>query len=497
MEGKALPPDEAILPYLDDILNVFGDGIALSDRNGYLIKINDMYEQLAGFSREEILGKTVDELQANNCYSVVLNPQIVRTRKPATVAQTTRRGQQLVVSGVPILDRRGEVAFVIVFVRDVTSMEALKEQLSEQQAVIEQYHRQLGGGESPATPLPIQSGTGRVLEGFFNKISRSEATVFLHGETGVGKNVAASAIHRNSPRNGGPFIKVDCGAIPEHLIESELFGYAPGAFSGALSKGKPGMLELADKGTLFLDEIAELPLIMQSKLLRFLQDRELVRLGSTAVRKVDARIIAATNRDLEAEVEAGRFRKDLYYRLCVVECRIPPLRERREDIIPLARHFLRKWSSHYRKNLAMGRDACAALASYDWPGNVRELEHLMESLVITGEGPTLALSDLPARLLLRAAERADAAEGTPGAQTAGFRAGQFRDAWATATPHPGGAGGTDGAGSVPAGKRSLKAIVAETERAVLRQALDQGLSPEEVCEAYEISRATLFRKLKD
>lgn len=324
MEGKALPPDEAILPYLDDILNVFGDGIALSDRNGYLIKINDMYEQLAGFSREEILGKTVDELQANNCYSVVLNPQIVRTRKPATVAQTTRRGQQLVVSGVPILDRRGEVAFVIVFVRDVTSMEALKEQLSEQQAVIEQYHRQLGGGESPATPLPVQSGTGRVLEGFFNKISRSEATVFLHGETGVGKNVAASAIHRNSPRNGGPFIKVDCGAIPEHLIESELFGYSPGAFSGALSKGKPGMLELADKGTLFLDEIAELPLIMQSKLLRFLQDRELVRLGSTAVRKVDARIIAATNRDLEAEVEAGRFRKDLYYRLCVVECRIPP-----------------------------------------------------------------------------------------------------------------------------------------------------------------------------
>ena len=457
MEGKTASSfDEALLPYLDDILNVFSDGIAISDRNGYLIKVNDMYEQLAGFSRDEILGKTISELQDDHCYSIVLNPQIVRTRKRATVAQTTRRGQQLVVTGIPVFDHRGEVPFVVVFVRDVTSMSALRQQIAEQQSFIEEYRNQLGRQENPSESFLGQSEAGRTLESLFKKIGPSEATVFLHGETGVGKNVAAYTIHRNSPRRDGPFIKVDCGAIPEHLIESELFGYVQGAFSGALSKGKAGMLELADKGTLFLDEIAELPLSMQSRLLRFLQDRELVRLGSTVVHAVDARVIAATNRNLEEEVEAGRFRKDLYYRLCVVECRIPPLRERREDILPLARHFLRRWAARYRKNLAIGRDVCAALVSYDWPGNVRELEHLMESLVIMSEEPVLALSSLPARFLQRLE-------------------------MPSAAPQP----------------RSLKAIVAEVEQSILRQALEQGLSVEEVCDAYGISRATLFRKLKE
>lgn len=457
----SVPSDAALMPYLDAILNMLDAGVVISDRHGCLVKVNAMYEQLAGFSCGELLGKTVEELQRQKCYSVVLNPQIVATRKPATTVQTTSRGQQLVVSGFPVFDHKGDVAYVAVFVRDMTSMEALREQLAGQQAIIEQYSRQLDLQEAPAgQERVVHSATGQALEAFLRKISPSDATVFLHGETGVGKNMAAYAIHRHSPRRKGPFIKVDCGAIPDQLVESELFGYVPGAFSGALSAGKVGMLELAHKGTLFLDEIGELPLSMQSRLLRFLQDRELVRVGSTAVRTVDVRIIAATNRDIEEEAKAGRFRSDLYYRLCVVECRIPPLRERREDILPLARLFLRNLAARYRKSLDMSHELCAALEAYSWPGNVRELEHIMESLAITSETPVLSPAALPPRF-----------------------SGVVSPCAGAALP----------SGSPPL---SLKAIMAEKERELLRQALASGLSPEQTCRQYGISRATLFRKLQ-
>jgi transcriptional regulator with PAS, ATPase and Fis domain len=220
-----------------------------------------------------------------------------------------------------------------------------------------------------------------VLE-IVNRVADADATVLITGETGVGKEIVAREIHKNSLRKDGPFIKVNCASIPESLFESELFGYEKGAFTGATNNGKLGMFELANKGTILLDEIGEIPLNIQSKLLRVLQEKKVTRLGGTSVQKVDVRILAATNLDLKKQVEKGLFREDLYYRLNVIPINIPPLRERREDLFILAAHFLAFYNSKYNKDKTLAHNATELLRYYPWPGNVRELKNLIERLVL-------------------------------------------------------------------------------------------------------------------
>ena len=220
-------------------------------------------------------------------------------------------------------------------------------------------------------------------------VAPTDAAVLVHGESGTGKELVARAIHERSPRNGRPLIKVNCGAIPENLFESEFFGHARGAFTGAI-KDKPGRFELADGGTLFLDEIGELPLAMQAKLLRVLQEHEIERVGETRTRKVNVRVIAATNRDLKREVEVGRFRQDLFYRLSVFPIEVPPLRERPEDIPHLAAHFVRATAKKMNRPLPRFTKAHAdQLTAHDWPGNVRELQNAVERAVILSQGGPL------------------------------------------------------------------------------------------------------------
>jgi transcriptional regulator with PAS, ATPase and Fis domain len=226
----------------------------------------------------------------------------------------------------------------------------------------------------------------------------TDATILLLGESGVGKEGIARLIHQMSPRSNKPFVKLNCGAIPESLIESELFGYAPGAYTGADRNGRKGIFEEADGGTVFLDEIGELPLSSQVKLLHVLQDRCFKRVGDTRTIKIDVRIIAATNRDLEKEVALGRFRKDLYYRLCVLPVEIPPLRQRVEDIEPLISFFLQKLHAKYNITRTVSRDALKALMHYPWPGNIRELENVLERLVLTTENTEITVFDLPASM---------------------------------------------------------------------------------------------------
>lgn len=229
-------------------------------------------------------------------------------------------------------------------------------------------------------------------------VSPSEANVLILGETGTGKELVAQAIHRNSPRAQGPFVVVNCAALPETLLESELFGHERGAFTGAVSR-KEGRFLLAQRGTLFLDEIGELSLTTQAKILRVLQAREFEPLGSTRTLKVDVRIIAATNRNLEAMVREGRFRDDLFYRLNVFPLVLPPLRERLEDLPLLADHFLRTYGSKNRRNIkALAPEVLQAFRDYHWPGNIRELENIVERGVIVCPGDTLTLRDLPAHL---------------------------------------------------------------------------------------------------
>ncbi len=254
------------------------------------------------------------------------------------------------------------------------------------------------GGESPRAPGVDLIGNHPKMRELFKligKVSPSEATVLLTGESGTGKELVAQAIHRHSPRGTGPLVSVNCAAIPEGLLESELFGHERGAFTGAV-QAKPGRLESAEGGTLFLDEIGEVPLSLQGKLLRVLQERTFDRLGGQAPRRVDFRLVAATNQSLRRLVADGRFREDLYYRLHVVAIEVPPLRARRSDIPDLAEHFLNRYRPDgVEKPVGFSEEAMHALLLHDYPGNVRELEHLIQRAIVVSQGPLITLEDLP------------------------------------------------------------------------------------------------------
>src|SRR5471032_123588 len=238
----------------------------------------------------------------------------------------------------------------------------------------------------------------RALDGMIERVAPSRTTVLVTGESGTGKELVARALHKRSPRSSSPFVPVNCGAIPEGLIESELFGNTKGAFTGAQGS-RSGLFQAASGGTLFLDEIGELPLALQVKLLRAVQERRVRAVGADEDEEVDVRLIAATNRDLAAEVKAQRFREDLYYRLNVIQLRVPPLRERREDVVLLADHFLRRFEAeHGRGRLDLSREAKRRLDAYDFPGNVRELENLIERAVTLSDGPEVTLDALPGPL---------------------------------------------------------------------------------------------------
>lgn len=456
---------EQIEKHIDNVLDVLSDGIYISDREGYTLKVNTMYEKLIGLKKEDLIGRRVQDLVKEGVFDVVLNPQIVKTGQPATSVQTTKKGQKLILNGHPVFDVEGQVALVVTFVRDVTVMSQLREQIVSQKKLLEQFRTSVQYiNEERIQKFPMNGFKSREmahLNKLIDKIAATDATVLILGETGVGKEFFARSIHRASPRGENTFFKLDCTTIPENLIESELFGYAAGAFSGASLKGKPGLCEMADQGTLFLDEIGELPLSLQVKLLRLLQDQEIIAVGSTRVKKVNVRIIAATNRELEKEIEQGRFRNDLYYRLRVAVLNIPPLRERREDIMPLANYFLEKYAIKYRKERRFGPDIEAIFTGHSWPGNIREMENLIESLVVTCDRPVVETSDIGSCMLTEGYDR----------KRNLFETLDTRD-------------------------KSLKEIMRDLEREILNGALEIHGSMAKVAELLKIDRSTIFRKLK-
>ena len=254
---------------VDQILDVLSDGIYISDREGCTLRVNTMYEKLIGLKKEDLIGRKVQDLVREGVFDLVLNPQIVKTGQPATSVQTTKKGQKLVLNGHPIFDEKGEVALVVTFVRDVTVMSQLREQIVTQKKLLEQLRTNVQYiNEESIQKFPMNGFKSREMAHLGNlveKVAATDAIVLILGETGVGKEFFARSIHRASPRGENTFFKLDCTTIAENLIESELFGYAPGAFSGASAKGKPGLCEMADQGTLFLDEIGELPIGMQVK----------------------------------------------------------------------------------------------------------------------------------------------------------------------------------------------------------------------------------------
>ncbi|MBX5483498.1 MAG: sigma-54-dependent Fis family transcriptional regulator [Myxococcaceae bacterium] len=333
-----------------------------------------------------------------------------------------------------------------------------------------------------------QSAQMQEIFRIIDKVADTPSTVLITGESGTGKELIATALHEGSSRRDKPLIRINCGAIPKDLMESELFGYERGAFTGAVTS-KPGRFELADTGTLFLDEIGEIPVEMQVKLLRVLQDGEFERVGGIKTTRVDVRLIAATNRDLEQEIEAGRFRKDLYYRLNVVPIRLPPLRERVNDIPMLARHFIEKYNKRLNKKIeGITDEALERMKAYSWPGNIRELENLIERVLLFADGPLIGLEDLKAQIKTPA-ELPPAAPGGPAA--------------AATTPGATGALAATLSASEPlpqeGGLKDLvRARAAELEKDLIIKALDEtGGNVTRAARLLQISRKSLQTKMKE
>ena len=298
--------------------------------------------------------------------------------------------QEITVTGVPFVED-GKVKFVVVTERDVSEINRLERELKRNRQLVQEYSVRLEQerkheNDERRSIVYDSKAMERVIS-ISDSVAQKDITVLIQGESGTGKEVIANYIHCRSDRRDKPFISVNCDAIPENLFESEFFGYEKGAFTGASEKGKAGLFERADGGTLFLDEIGIMPMNLQGKILRTLQNREIMRVGGRKYIPVDVRIIAATNANLKEAVQAGTFRLDLYYRLNVIPVTIPPLRERREDIIPLARHFMKLYNDEFNSNLKLTKNGWEALYRHQWPGNVRELQNIMKRLVIiAGDG---------------------------------------------------------------------------------------------------------------
>lgn len=377
----------------ENILNAIEDEVYITDGRGYTIYANRACEKHYGLPAGQLLGKHVLELQEQGVYWPAVTPLVLQTKKPVTIEQSTMIGRKLVITGVPILDASGAVKMVVCTSRDVTELVRLQREIQAQQQLLERYAAEAARNDDIG--LVYNSRAMRDAVDLARIAARVDTTVLITGESGVGKDVIARAIHSLSRRRPHPFVKLNCSAIPESLLESELFGYAPGAFTGARREGKPGLLAVADKGTLFLDEIGDMPLSLQPKILQVIEEKRFFPVGSNSQKQADVRIIASTNQQLEHLIREGRFREDLYYRLNVLSIWIPPLRQRREDILPLVYHFLNKCNEEFGFRRQFSQQALDYLLAYSWPGNVRELRNVVERMVLTARSELIEESDLP------------------------------------------------------------------------------------------------------
>lgn len=397
------PEDElaSVRAERDELLAIFHssyDEIFVTDGCGKTLWVNKACERLYGLKAEDIIGKNVKALEKEGLFSPSMTAVIQRDRQRITRTQATKRGRIIEVTGNPVFDEKGDINRIVYISRDITELSNLRKRLQETEMLMDSYRTELVGLQKERVKSDTVVTCSDLMEEILalaEKLAQVNSTVLITGESGVGKSVIASFIHKHSPRQKGAFITINCGAIPENLIESELFGYEAGAFTGARKEGKKGLLELAHCGTIFLDEVGELPLNLQVKLLQVIQEKSLMRVGGQQLINVDIRIIAATNRNLDEMVKRGAFREDLFYRLNVVPVRIPPLRERGEDVALLLGHFLAKYAEKYELSKRISPEAMEILMEYGWPGNVRELENIVERLVVTTDGAVIYPQHLP------------------------------------------------------------------------------------------------------
>jgi PAS domain S-box-containing protein len=374
------------------ILDSIDDAVFIDDSDGIAIWCNDACQELYKVTPKDVVGLHVLELEKRGIFSPSVANRVLLEKREVTIIHENKEGKKLLSTGTPLIDENGKIIRIITTSRDITELTNMQNQLQAVQGTLEG----IKSLEKVANQEIIVASHAmfNVMQ-LAKRLATVDSTVLITGESGVGKGLIAQLLHQNGNRKDAPLVTVNCGAIPENLIESELFGYERGAFTGSRSEGKKGLFEVAQGGTIFLDEISELPLNLQVKLLQVIQDREIIRVGAIKKIPIDVRIISATNQDLHKLVEEGRFREDLYYRLNVVPIHVPPLRERPEDIIPLIRKYLAKFNKRLNDHKQIDPDAMAVLLKYDWPGNIRELQNIVERLILTTRENVISVGNLP------------------------------------------------------------------------------------------------------
>lgn len=401
MEHESIPADLLEKLSFSDILDNIDAGIVIYDAAGNFVYVNTVMINWRNIPRSEYLKMNIRDFY--DVLDVCVFDLVCREKRRISRLQyyherglSALPARVRIVTGTPIFDRSGEIQYVITLLQDVDEFNHHYKSLRDQHKILQSDRR---------TPImekiPMVAHSTEILQllSVTDTISRLDSTVLLTGESGTGKEVFARYIHEHSGRSNKPLITVNCAAFPENLIEAELFGYERGSFTGAAREGKIGLAEAADGGTLFLDEINSLPLSVQGKVLRMIEEKSVQRVGSIHPKKVDFRLIAATNRILREEVEKGTFREDLYYRLNVIPISIPPIRSRRDDIIPLCLHFLHEFCMKYNMQKTFSDDVLRQLRSYDWPGNVREIRNFVERMVVMTPNLVKEITSIPAGML--------------------------------------------------------------------------------------------------
>jgi PAS domain S-box-containing protein/TyrR family helix-turn-helix protein len=379
---------------LDAIFKGTSDGLWVHDSDGTIININTVSEMINGIRAKDVIGKSIYELIDAGIFEGVVTPEILRTKRQfSTLSYVKKTQKKVLVTGTPILDDDGNVSLIVSNERDLTHWNAVKADLERSRKVAEKYKEEfeeLSLLESGQTDIVAESRKMKQVLRIGMKLARMGASnILIQGESGTGKGLLAKFIHDSGKRKSQPFVSINCAALPESLLEAELFGYEKGAFTGAREQGKIGLFELAHEGTLFLDEIGDLPLSVQAKLLKYLDDQEILPLGGIQRKKVDCIVVAATNRDIARLTKQERFRQDLFFRLNTFGVQIPPLRERPADIIRMAEYFLTAYNKEYRVQRRISSEAMVKFQAYQFPGNVRELQNIVKNAVVLSEDDLL------------------------------------------------------------------------------------------------------------
>lgn len=386
----------------ETIINSVYDEIVVINAEGIVISINKACERFYNKKAEEIVGRHVKELVKEGVFWPSILETVCRTRSSESVLQTTEKGRKILVTAIPILNEEGKVVKIVSNSRDLTELVLLKRQLEEKEQLVSQYTgrvRELKVSGDSTEKLVYVNAQMEKVNHLIEKVAASDINILIQGESGVGKTMIAEIIHNKSNRAKGPFQVINCSAIPETLLESELFGYETGAFTGALKQGKAGLFQLAEGGTIFLDEIGEISTALQAKLLQVIQTRKFRKIGGLKEIEANFRLITATNQDLTQKIRGKSFREDFYYRINGVSINLPPLRERKEDIGIMANLFLEQFNAKYGLNKRFSAEVLDVFYKYHWPGNVRELKNLIERLCLVSEYELIMIHDLPEHLM--------------------------------------------------------------------------------------------------